>query len=471
MKKIFTLLLIITQFSIVKAGKLSAYVNYCVFNSPLAGPYVETYLAIDSRTIQYTKNNNNKFQGTVEITLFFKQDTTIIKFDKYLLHSPEFDDTTAISMMLTDLKRVSLPNGEYSLEIIIKDGDEKYSQIISPIRIDFDNTQIQFSDITLIESYQKAEQPGIYTKNGYELYPKLFNYYPKEKEILTFYTELYNAQKVLGDDSIFVITYSIKKYRTNEIAANLGHYSKQAPQPVNVIFANLNIKELPSGNYTLLLEAKNKENKTLAQKELFFQRAKGEDEHIMLSDFTKTITNEQIAHYLKAIVPISTQSQIKYLNKLFKGKIRDYELMRAFFIDFWIKKNEKVPYQEWLNYKQKIDEVNVLFGNNMFYGFETDRGRIYLRYGKADIIEDAPSEPGSKPYQIWQYYKIEEYQQRNPLFIFCNLSLGARDYELIHSTAIGELSNPAWRNRIAATKPGDNSPFGKNLDNIINRLE
>jgi hypothetical protein len=54
---------------------------------------------------------------------------------------------------------------------------------------------------------------------------------------------------------------------------------------------------------------------------------------------------------------------------------------------------------------------------------------------------------GTVPYEIWHYYKLKN--QSNRKFVFANPDLVLNDYALIHSDAIGELSNPNWRSKLS----------------------
>ncbi|MEN3045553.1 MAG: GWxTD domain-containing protein [Candidatus Hydrothermales bacterium] len=57
-------------------------------------------------------------------------------------------------------------------------------------------------------------------------------------------------------------------------------------------------------------------------------------------------------------------------------------------------------------------------------GYKTDRGRIYIKYGSPDYIEDHPFEFGTYPYQIWYYTKL------GIKFIFVDKT-GFGDYQLV----------------------------------------
>jgi hypothetical protein len=89
-----------------------------------------------------------------------------------------------------------------------------------------------------------------------------------------------------------------------------------------------------------------------------------------------------------------------------------------------------------------VTQVNQVYQTRIYLGCETDRGRIYLKYGKPDVISENRHEPSAYPYEIWQYYKIEN--QSNRKFVFYNPDLVTNDYILLHSNLTGEVSDPQW---------------------------
>ncbi|MDZ7847255.1 MAG: GWxTD domain-containing protein [Owenweeksia sp.] len=77
-----------------------------------------------------------------------------------------------------------------------------------------------------------------------------------------------------------------------------------------------------------------------------------------------------------------------------------------------------------------------------------DRGRVFLVYGKPDMIDSRKLEPNMPAYEMWQYNLIStpySMRQTNRLFVFAEFEPSTNEYQLFHSTAIGELSSRRWR--------------------------
>ena len=104
------------------------------------------------------------------------------------------------------------------------------------------------------------------------------------------------------------------------------------------------------------------------------------------------------------------------------------------------------PQIEWENYYAQVKRVNNSFSAIRIKGYETDRGRVFLKYGAPDRIVQNHNEPGAYPYEIWHYYTLEK--QRNKKFVFMTRDIATNDFQLIHSDAIGELNNSRWTSEI-----------------------
>lgn len=117
--------------------------------------------------------------------------------------------------------------------------------------------------------------------------------------------------------------------------------------------------------------------------------------------------------------------------------------MQKYLYNFWYNRNNLNPTLEWEKYYNEVKKVNAAYKTPTKKGFQTDRGRVYLKYGPPNLLTESYNEPGAYPYEIWQYYTLED--QRNKRFVFYSKDMVTNDFVLIHSDAIGELSNYRWQ--------------------------
>ena len=438
-------------FAHANAKNLKAYFSYCTFYSPEKGPYIETYLSVMGSSIVYQQNERGKMQGSIEITLIFKQGEKIRNFKKYNLLSPELDDTLGGYVNFIDQQRIALPNGNYSFEIQLAD---KYSNALpfkstQAIEINYPDNMVSLSDIELIESFSKANGQTMLTKSGYDLVPFVTDYFPPSVNKISFYMEVYNTGKVLGENEKYLVNYFIESHETGFALNSYRGFARQTAATVNVVLNEFNIEKLPSGNYNLIIEIRNRNNEKVAQKNLFFQR-NNPDIKIELKDITSVITENSFAknitdkdslgEYIRSLRPISSDMELTFADNQLKGA--NLELMQKFFLSFWKDRNSQDPEGEWLKYKKEVIKADAEFGTRIREGYDTDRGSIYLRYGLPNTIASRPHPPLAYPYEIWHYYKIKG--QSNVKFVFYNPDLVSNTYALLHSNAIGEIRDYRW---------------------------
>ena len=449
MKRLFTLIFLVVFITTnALSANLKAYFTYCTFNSPEKGPYIETYLSVIGKSAVYKKNESNNLQSAIEVTLVFKQGDNIKTFKKYNLLSPELKDSLAERVNFMDQQRISLPNGTYEFEITIDDINSeeipfKSNQILT---IDYSNEKINISDIELVESLKKTTEKSIISKSGYDILPYTSDFYPEDFEKIAFYAEVYNTDKVLGANEGFLINYFIESQETGKIVGNYSSFARETAKPVNVILNSFTIEKLPSGNYNIAIEVKNKQNELLAQKRIFFQRSNPKATPLLVSDdylnsFVAQMSKDQLKEHIASIEPISDNVEIKFAENQLKGG--DESLMRQHLYNFWVTRNAADPQTEWNNYYENVKTANKLFATSIKKGYTTDRGRVYLKYGKPNTRSVFPSEPNAYPYEIWHYYKIGQFS--NKKFVFYSPDVITNDYPLLHSDMPGHLNYPQWK--------------------------
>lgn len=449
MKKFFILLSLVNLlFSKGMAQQIKANFSYSTFYSPTNEPYLETYLYFNGNSLKYKLNSNNNWQATVEVTYIFKQGDKIVDFKKYNIQSPEATDSNAVKVNFYDQQRIALSNGKYDFEISLRDLNlsEKNFSTTQEIEIDYKVDEIQLSDITLIESFKKSETKNILTKSGYDLMPYASDFFPEDFEKMLFYVEVYNTEKVLAKDEPFLINYFIESFESKQIVGSYRGFKRETPKTVNPLLTSFDIQKLPSGNYNLVVEIKNKENKTITLKKVFFQRSNPSANELLISDdyvnsFVAVISPAELEEYIKSTSPISTQIELNFAKNQLSNK--DPELMRQYFYNFWLTRNSSNPEEEWKKYKELVKTAETEFSTSIKKGYETDRGRIFLKYGKPNTLTEMKNETSTYPYEIWHYYGIEG--RSNVKFIFYSPDIVSNDYPLLHSTLPGEIYNAQWK--------------------------
>ncbi len=457
------------------------YLSYATYFSPEDGTYIETNIAITSKSVVFVKNENNKYQANVEVILKFKQKDSIKSSLTFFIKSPQVDDTTNIFFpFFLDVKRIVIPNGNYDFEISIRDinKDDKPLEYTEKMSVNIDTIKVSISGIQLIDKYEKSNSDKAITKYGYDFYPYISNFYPEQNNKLLFLFEVYNTNKILGDSSNYNINYYIEDIDSKKIMAGFNNKIQNKSSLIDIKILDFDISSLPSGNYYLNIEIKDTNNKIITFNNIFFQRSnknlKIDKSKLYELDLTNTFAEkinnyDTLLQYINYLSPISTHTEllfIEYSNKEHKSnrdslKYKSYKenkvrIFQHFFYDFWYSRSETDPSNSWKNYKKEVDIVNKLYGAPKIKGYLTDRGRVRLKYGEASSINSVKSSADELPYEIWHYYNLSK--QGDKKFIFYLRQGGTNNYELLHSDAFGEIKQPDWQHKLKYRKGNHPDP-------------
>ncbi len=442
--------------------QLDAYLDSKYFNTP-SGPVIETYIEVYANSIQFSKPDNGVRSSQVEVIQILKKEDSIVNFSKTILKS-EIINENDFSENLLEVKRFQIKNKEiYTLEVSIKDlniPNAEEQVVTRKVLSNYSEMHCEISDIQLVSSFAPTSDVNVLSKSGYDLVPLISDFFSPEYEKLVYYFEVYNTIPHFEEDK-FIVSHYIESKLTNNIVGNYGKMKRESPQEVIPILHVFDIKNLPSGDYNLVAEVRNKENELVVQKKISFTRLNLEAD--LSQDnlnsvnyegtFVEKMMSDSLNEYIYCLFPIVSDME----NRMIDNQVKKYNdtLKRQFIYSFWANMNSKDPQKEWETYKEQVDLVNQMFGTTVRQGYETDRGRVYLKYGPPFNVEDRPNEPSSYPYQIWHYYKIGKFN--NKRFVFYQPDLVTNDYMLLHSDLQGEIQNFKWQKELnSRNTPGGN---------------
>ena len=451
MKKLFTFLFISFSAFQFSHAQLSAFMGYGTFDNPEGSPYLETYLKVLGGSSKLSELPTGKLQSKIEVQWIFKSGEKIVHFEKYNLLSPEIDPNDSVIPDFINQQRINLPNGIYTVELTLKDFNSvnKENVVSQEIKIDYSKDKVMVSDIVLLESFSPTVTTNLYSKNGYDLIPLAGNFYPSSINKLRFYAEIYNTLSTNNDP--FIVRYYVTNSNNDRILDDLFLLKKQTAKKVNVVLAEFPIENLPSGNYDVNVEVISKENKLLAFSHMFFQRSNQIRQPVVTKDFdniditntfVSNITNpDTLVYLIDVLYPISTAPEVNIQTN--QMELRDVKSMQRYLYYFWSKQNALNPQKAWEEYMLQVLKVNNAYAGLNSYGYQTDRGRVYLQYGPPSTEPIVvTNDPESYPYEIWHYYKIGH--QTNKKFVFYSPDMVSRNYKLLHSDLNTELQNDRW---------------------------
>ena len=434
----------------VKAKRLKPYLSTTTYDAPGMTPFVENAIAFECRSAEYKEFEPGKFKATVQIVTTFKkgEETT---FSKIALDSPVVTDTSTLDGAFIGQQRFALDNGEYEMEISISDmnsGDVLPTEKVTVV-LNYPDDVPSVSDILLFDSYAKAATPSECTKSGYDFLPRVYPFYGANDNKLNFYAELYNSDK-LYDEGKFLVNYYIETVESSTHLRDFSYNKRFDVAKANILLNTIDISELPSGNYYLVVEIRDRSNALICSNSCFFQRSNPGKNYDMddlsgvniANTFVSNITDvDTLRKYISYLDPICSDIERSYSKSLVKTD--DVKTMQQFLFNFWSARSPMNPKQGFDEYLAAVRRVNMSFKTSSYPGYRTDRGYVFLKYGQPDKIMQEPNEPGAYPYEIWHYYEVAN--QHNKRFVFMAKDSAANDYHLIHSNVIGEINNPRWQ--------------------------
>lgn len=458
MKKIFFAVFACAAFlSAQWAAAVEVVYSYNVFYNPEVGSYIEIYISVPAKSLNVAAQTDGSQKAAANIALWVEQGEQIKAYDKYILYSPNFAEADKSQINLVDIKRYTLPAGAYTLHLQV--GDENGTAADSrTFKSDLiveahPANAVAVSDILFLEVYQKEtpESKKSFVRNGIEMVPYVFPYYPDSFTKLSFYAEIYNSHQAANAQD-YVVTYQVVRKDSSLAINNIGGSKRHKAAPVNALLSEVNVADLSSGNYELLLEVRNAQNEVLCSRRAAFYR-NHKHESVSLEQlnelntahtFVSSLSDEQVTFYVRSLRPIARPDERDIIINLKKNG--DIQYQRNFLYNFWTQRDAYNPETAFLRYKKEVDYVESKYAGPIYNGFETDRGRVYLQYGAPNSVDFADFERDIKPYEIWQYYQIKS--QTNVIFVFSDDDLMRNDMRLVHSDANGEVRDPEWKSRM-----------------------
>jgi len=445
MRYILSILLVHSLFiASAQEKKIKAYLDTKEFFAPEIGNYLEIYLQFVGPSVKYTSSKDG-LQARVSLWFEVLKNDSVIKTDAYILESPLIKDSIIDDFY--EIKRFVLEPGEYDLRIELTDVNNPNSKTGGKQKITIDDFKDKpsVSDIEVAEFAYESSLENNFVKSGFHIIPLISNFYPTDLTKIPAYFEVYNADKV-GDSIIGVIQKIINDDNDTELE-DFASFTRSKVAPVIPIFKKIDISKLPTGNYRMEVILTDRKLNPIAKNAYPFQRSNDLEiefnpENIVLDPaFQNTITEDSVNYYLESLIPIAKPAEIKNIIATFKAK--DKNKSRKHIQAFWVQTSGKDSYNAWVKYKIQVQQAERMYHTNYQQGFETDRGRVFLKYGAPNNIISKETSPSEYPYEIWTFNKIGKFSNRR--FVFYNPDLVNNAYRLLHSDMLGELKNPAWQ--------------------------
>lgn len=282
-------------------------------------------------------------------------------------------------------------------------------------------------------------------KNGFDVLCNPLGVFSTEDTAIFLYAELYNLAEAPGEAADYQLEYAaLDPYGT--VVQSLGAKHRPRPGPSAVIAERFDISGLPEGPYQLRIVASDPVSGQTDTQTIALALVSPSAGTLMAAD------SEQLEFDPYDTLSLQAKENLVYY-LLNPEEKKDFKRLdpagREIYLGRYWQQSDEDPLttiiENRLEVIRRYEYCNHYFSTNESGtdGWFTDRGRIYMKYGPWDDLDDIQQPLEGNPYQVWRYYEVRE----GAVFVFEDLQ-GDEVYTLVHSNVEGEIYNSDWNERL-----------------------
>jgi GWxTD domain-containing protein len=356
-------------------------------------------------------------------------------------------------------RKLELKPGVYSGQVYYEDVGDRAHRDSSDFTLmvrNYTAPRLQLSDVQIASEISPGDETGNqFYKNGYLILPNVMGHIAEPFLVLNTYRDVYNGHRV--PTSEYAISYGI----ADSTRTLIYQKDEKRPRPTasGVVEVNsIYLGELPSGEYYLVVKAhegllRSASDSSMVvrpfsvynpEKDAELRRgriAQQDDPTLQIDPRYGGLKEEELDLEFKKVKPIATEPE-----KNIYEQLQGTDAKGRFLTGFWLRRDPSPGTPENENfdgYEKLLKEARGRFTSPMTpNGWDSDRGRVLLQYGKPDNQDRHFQDYNRKPYEIWTY------SQMGYTFVFVDRTQTGT-YPLVHSTAPGEFRFEDWEREYA----------------------
>ncbi len=417
-------------------GALEVFVETANFRGTEGMTRLEIYSLLDARQLQFVPEGG-KFVSQVDFTAVLRD-----SMGKEIKRELWTRNVTVTDMQMVknqgalvrDLASLDVPPGKYQFAFTAEDiyGDHSGTCEGHVLARNFAQTELAVSDVMFASELIPTTETGRFVKNNWQITPNTTRFV-RTGDSLRVYFEIYHL-KIQPDkpNDSFVLGYSL--IDTGDVAVKT-YPAKRLLKPGESVAKTemLDTQGLSGGVYRLQVDLFDRSTREHVRYRRPVFLISEEQEMSKLTE-----AEEAQLRYFRNIEIVATEKELAIFEKL---KTNDEQM--KFLKVFWLKLDPTpgTPLNERLrDHMMRLQYADENFTSEPGKrGSDTDKGRVYIKYGPPDERDYTTSAAGGKAIDTWIYEKSGRY-----IFVFFDRR-GTGIYELVHSTMSGEVYNPEWQ--------------------------
>ena len=437
-------------------GEIDFAVDVSGFRGPEEQTYLEFYFLCRPSEFTLEQKEDRVYVATFSIDLSITDDQEDIVFQT--VQKREYQTDRPVVVTRRGEERVVLEQiaagvsaGTYSAKVLVTDlNSGRYGEAIKPfIAQPLHSPELSVSNLQFSTLIQRADESNRFTKNGLLVLPNPLRIFEKWAEMpddgsykprnMFLYFEIYNlAPDSTGKEAAYDVYPAVTSHATEMTFPLPPKENRRITGTDGLDVIALDYMTFPEGVYTLDVTVRDAQAGTEASSSAVFEIVQPPPPPPPVT----ALTEEQAKRGRRMLAILANKRERDLYDAL------DLEGKTEFLIAFWRMRDPTPATPE--NESMMVFNERFSYADFQLGGAESDRGSVFIRYGQPEEIERHDSDNIMKAYQIWYYTEgVDGDPSRTSdggrhFFIFGDRR-GIGRYELMHSSARGELYNPNWR--------------------------
>lgn len=438
---LFAGLLFSAEAPVKSSGDLEFYLDTASFRSSLGNVYQEFYYQISLDQLTFEQIESNQVDSLLVSMQISSAEGELIYDDSWTTPVVAAATEQLGGRLIADQIDLLCDPGKYqaSLNIREKSTNRSGTATLDFEAPDFTGTKLQLSSVEFVSEVSRDSSDSRLTKNGLFLLPNASRIYGGTLPMVIFYFEVYNAIPLDLPGNEYTIQYALLTL-TGDTVRTLPPKTKSHQGVTSVEVNAISTAGLNQSQYLLDISVTDNNSGDRAGKQVKFTNyiAPVQIQRIELTPVAQIIqrfNEEELGLHMRQAKIVLSKEEFDLLQQL------DFDGRKKALIAFWnrLDPDPATPENEyWDNFMDRVQLANARYTSGFSEGWNTDMGRILIKYGVPDDIERHPHSVDSEPYEVWHYYKEKGYK-----FIFIDEE-GFNYYRLIYSNHEDVPSDPRY---------------------------